>query len=272
VDKWTQGESVDTADQVKPSRWYTVYHIWAGMCVKLFSDVSGLSKLLLGASKGSDPSSAFTHATTAAVIAVGLVTLGYFGSKSLLKGIEASALSQRAKIVAKSILPIVYLLGAVLLAVAVSLLISAPPISRTSSIPAPDSDTMAPVLVFDTVQSAEGVTEADLDQSGLKNLETWIVNTILEKGRAKFAKLGHDPSCFKPSISANSVYIDVGGKRLAVIKVQMDNSVRSVTVLGIKGPELHRVSCLRSSNHDIPVWRGECGSKVRQVFGVSVQP
>ena len=126
-----------------------------------------------------------------------------------------------------------------------------------------------------TVQSAEGCTDEDLDQTGLKNLETWVVNTMIKnkKSKSTYAELGYDPNSFNPKVvEANSVYVTVNGKKLAVIKVNMDNSVRSVTIMGIKGTELHRVSCIRNSNHDIPVWSGECGKKIQEVFGVAIQP
>lgn len=136
----------------------------------------------------------------------------------------------------------------------------------------PKASAIAPVVVAVTVQSAEGCTDADLDQAGLKNFETWIVNTWIEKGKSKYAELGYDPNSFNPKVEATSVYVTVNGKKLAVIKVNMDNSVRSVTIMGIKGTELHRVTCIRNSNHDIPVWSGECGNKIQEVFGVAIQP
>ena len=89
---------------------------------------------------------------------------------------------------------------------------------------------------------------------------------MIKKSKSKYAELGYDPNSFNPKVEANSVYVTVNGKKLAVIKVNMDNSVRSVTIMGIKGTELHRVSCIRNSNHDIPVWTGECGKKIQEVF------
>ncbi len=50
------------------------------------------------------------------------------------------------------------------------------------------------------------------------------------------------------------------------------NPYAPVTLIGIKGTELLRVSCIRASNHDIPVWFGECGNEVLKTFGVSIQP
>lgn len=57
----------------------------------------------------------------------------------------------------------------------------------------PKTSVMAPVVVTVTEQSAEGVTDADLDQTGLKNLETWVVNTMIDKDKSTYEELGYDP-------------------------------------------------------------------------------
>lgn len=256
----------------QPSRWWIAYHLWAGNCLITFLDISGLTKFFLGALSGSDPSSSSSYAGMAALIAVGAVAVGYLLSKSLVRAIENGTIANKIKLAVKIALPIGYFVAAILLAMAIGPLISSPTgVSRTSVPVSPPSD-MKPVMAYTTIQSAEGVREADLDQTALKNLETWIVETILQKGRKKFTEMGYNPKDYKPHVVANSVYVTAGGKKLAVIKIAIDNSMRSVTILGIKGKELHRVSCLRASNHDIPVWSGKCGSKVSETFGVSIQP
>lgn len=273
MDKWTEGETTNQPEKVdKPSRWWILFHLWGGVCLKAYVDVSGLSKLMLGTPSGSDPASASSYAGTAGLVAVCAVALGYFLSKSLVKTIDRGAMPNKGKLVVKRILPVAYFAGAVFLAMATApLFASSEGFTKTSS-PVPASSGMKPVMAFTTIQSAGGVTEADLDQAGLKNIETWLVETMLQKGRNKYAEMGYNPKDFKPKVIANSVYVTAGGKKLAIIKVDMDNSMRSVTIMGIKGNELHRVSCIRASNHDIPVWSGECGNKVNEVFGVSIQP
>lgn len=160
----------------------------------------------------------------------------------------------------------------ILSAGAVLALVTSPMFTSTGSAGStPGASTMAPVVAMVTVQSAQGVTNADLDQTGLKNLETWVVNTIIKKSKSKYAELGHDPNSFNPKVEASSVYVTINGKKLAIIKVNENNSVRGVTIMGIKGDELHRVNCIRYSNHDIPVWSGECGKKIQEVFGVAIQ-
>ena len=272
--KWTETESINQPQkQGKPSRWWMLFHFWCGVCLKTYTDISGLSQLLLGSSKGSDPASASIYAGTAALIAVGAVALGYFLSKFFVNAIDRGGLPSKGKFIVKTILPFGYFAGAIFLSMATALLFAPSVGTSQSSSPAfqqAKPAVMKPVMAFTTVQSAEGVTEADLDQECLKNLENWILETTLKKGRNKFAEMGYNPKDFKPKVVANSVYVTAGGKKLAIIKINMDNSIRSVMIMGIKGNELHRVSCIRTSNHDIPVWSGKCGNKVNEVFGVSI--
>ncbi len=274
MDKWTEGEATSPIEkEKKPSRWWMLYHFWAGICLKAYVEVSGLSKFILGSLGGADPASASSYAGTAAILAVGAVALGYFLSKSLIKIIDGGTMNNnKGKIVLKTILPIIYFLGAVFLAMATAPLIASPEGVQKTSTPVTRQSEMKPVMAFTTTQDSEGVTESDLDQAGLANLETWIVETMLQKGKNKYAEMGYNPKDFKPNVIANSVYVTAGGKKLAFIKINMDNSMRSVTIIGIKWNELHRVSCIRASNHDIPVWSGECGAEVSKTFGVSIQP
>lgn len=272
MNKWTDGDAVTARDQGRPSRWWTVYHLWAGMCLKLFLDISGLSKLLLGAPQGSSPGAASTYATAAAVIAVVAVILGYLGSKSAVGRIDASEMSRTARTAVKVALPFAYLVAAVLLGAVLAPQPKAAPLAYSSPQAPTSPDAMAEVRAFDTAQSAEGFTEASLDQAALKNIETWLVETILEKARAHIAQLGHDPTELEPAISAGAVFVDASGKRLGIIKIRMEGLARIVAVVGFVGPEFHRVTCMRNTDHDIPVWSGECGAKIQEVFNVSVKP
>jgi len=273
MDKWTEGEATGpTKKEEKVSRWWMLYHFWGGICLKAYVDVSGLSQYVLGNPSGSDPSSASSYAGSVAMLAVGTVVLGYVLSKSLIKAIDGGNMTNKVKIILKSILPVAYFAGAVVLAMATAPLFAASQDVKEISTPSYQQSEIKPVQAYTTSQSSEGITEGDLGQNGLANLESWIVETMLQKGRNKYAEMGYNPNDFNPKLSANSVYVTAGGKKMAIIKINMDNSMRSVTILGIKGPELYRVSCIRSSNHDIPVWSGECGDEIRKTFGVSIQP
>ena len=276
MNKWKEVNTTNqTSEKDNASRWWILFHLWGGICLKAYADVSGLSQLLLGNPKGSGHSAASSYAGTAALIAVVTVASGYFLSKFLVNAIESGGLPSKGKLIVKILLPIGYFAVAISLAMATApLFIPSVDYSQTSlpkSEPA-KSSTIKPVKAVETIQSAQGATEADLDLAFLNELENWIVKTMHQKGRDNYAAMGFTSENFKSKIVANSTYVVADGKKLAFIKINFDNSVRMVTIIGIQGAELHRVACLRNSNHDIPVWSGECGSKVKEVFHVSISP
>lgn len=124
MDKLTKGETVTPpVKEVKPSRWWTTYHGWGGLCLMKCFDASGLSGLLLGNPSSFDHAAISRNAGTAALIAVGAAVIGILLSKSLVKAIDVSALPKNGKLIIKIMLPIVYF-GAVLLAMATGPLIS----------------------------------------------------------------------------------------------------------------------------------------------------
>jgi hypothetical protein len=276
MDKWTEGEATQPNEkeerEKKPSRLWMLYHFWAGFCLKLSFDASGFSQFVLGPLSGSDPESASSYAGSSAILAVSSVALGYVLSKALVNAVDRYKISKNANIFLKSIFPIVYLAGAILLSVVTSPLFAAsqddPKTFRSNE----QYTELKPVVAATTAQTSEGLTEADLSQAVLEKLENWMVETMLKKGMNAYSEMGYNPQDFKPKISADSVYMVVRGRKLAVIRINMDNAARSVTIMGIKGSELLRVSCIRSSNRDIPVWSGECGNEVQKTFGVSIQP
>jgi len=271
MDNWTDGKMIEDKKK-KPYRLHMLLHLWGGICLDAFAETSGLSKVVLTALKGSDSTSAFRYAGAAGLLTVGIVIAGYFLSSSLVKVINYSALSQKNKTIIKGLLPFVYIIGVVLLTMVSFSIFTSTGGDGNGKAAVHRSNVIAPVVVMSIVQNAGGVTEANLDQAGLKNLETWTVNTILEKSKSKYAELGYDPKTFNPKIDANSVYVNINRKKLAIIKINMNNLVRSVKIMGIRGNELYRVNCIRNSNHDIPVWTGECGNKIQEVFGISMQP
>lgn len=278
MDKWTEGEMVKK-EKKKSSRLRMLLHLWGGICLKAFADTSGLSKLLIGSPKGSDPASAGSYAGAAGLLAVGIVGIGYFLSFFLVKAIDSSALSGRGKAITKGVLPIAYFIGAVLLAMSFGQLFASSP-HTNSSLPSLEQRTeMAPVITMSTIQSSEGFTEANLNQEFLKNLESWIVETVLRKAHVAYAETGNDLSEFNPVPVSNSQYVNVGGKKLAVIKITLypskvdpTTATKMVRIVGFTRKGMETVGCIRNSNHDIPLWSGECGKKIREVFGVGIQP
>lgn len=134
------------------------------------------------------------------------------------------------------------------------------------------ADKVAPITAMITIQDPEGTTESNLDLETLKRIEQWSVQTFLQKARASYAKQGFDPETFDPKLNVASVYLVAGGKKLAVIKMNMNDQARIVSVMGFHRGQFLRVACIRGSNHDIPLFSGECGQKVTEAFGVSIRP
>ena len=99
-----------------------------------------------------------------------------------------------------------------------------------------------------------------------------MVSLIIRNGKEHHERLGYAADSYKPQINHQATYITVQGKKLAVVKINMENSARSVAVIGFKGAELIRINCLRASNHDIPVFSGACGQEISRIFNVRVNP
>lgn len=117
MDKWTEGELVSRQKKErKPIQWWSLLHLWAGICVKTYFDVSGLSKLILNAISDFHATSATSYARNAAVITMGALAIGYFLSRYLVREIDTSAMPNKRKVILKSVLPIAYFAGAVFLA------------------------------------------------------------------------------------------------------------------------------------------------------------
>lgn len=129
---------------------------------------------------------------------------------------------------------------------------------------------MSPVAVISSSQNSKGLKESDLNQSLLTFWENFLVKTTTSNVYRNFAEQGQDPSKLKLNIERNSVFVTVEGKKLAVMRLNLNNLVRHVIVMGIKGNEIYRVTCIRGSNHSISILFGKCGEEVKKTFGVEV--
>jgi hypothetical protein len=49
-------------------------------------------------------------------------------------------------------------------------------------------------------------------------------------------------------------------------------ATKMVRIIGFTKQGMETVGCIRNSNHDIPIWSGECGKKIKEVFGVEIKP
>lgn len=264
-------------DHPKKTFYFSAFlHLWGGICMKIFAEKSGLIDVIIYALKGTDKSSA---AIAAGILIAGSIVIGYSLSSSLVKAIDASSYAHKIKKAIKISLPLFYFIVAFSLSINIRpFLVSAGHTeqARTSTI---DSSNVAPVVTVSTLQDTEGFTEADLSLEGLKNIEMWSVATVVNKARSSYAETGNDPSEFNPFPVSDSQYITVGGKKFAIIKITIypskndhTHAIKIVRIFGFTQKGFETVGCTRNSNHDILLWSGECGEKIREVFGVSMQP
>jgi len=127
-----------------------------------------------------------------------------------------------------------------------------------------------PINAFTTIQDAGGIQESNMNNTFLKNSETWIVDTMTKKAKSNYVANGYNLNDFKSDINAKSVYMNMSGYKFAIIKLEINKAVRSVTIMGLKQNNLYRITCLRGSNHDIPVWSGTCGNEIKKNFDIKL--
>ena len=79
----------------------------------------------------------------------------------------------------------------------------------------------------------------------------------------------------QPQITSQSQYLKAGGKKLAIINVQLELKdfnliIRSVYIYGIVKSELVKVTCARQSNHEISLSSGACANEIESALGVKI--
>jgi hypothetical protein len=130
-----------------------------------------------------------------------------------------------------------------------------------------------PILVTDTVQDSEGMSESNLDLVFLENLEKHLSSRFQSKYQANLKNRNIEAKD-APTPQFSSTYVDIpyrsGEKRLGIVRIYIKN-LQQVSIVGFVGATFHRVSCIRKSDEFIPIWSGKCGAKLRDVFGVSLQ-
>lgn len=132
---------------------------------------------------------------------------------------------------------------------------------------APESAHAASIDTFVSRQDSEGVTEAQMSQVFLANLEAHAATRIKAKIKDHYAARGEPaPST---NIRSESTFIEVQGKKLAIVRIFEDGVSNSAMVTGIIGTELVRLLCTTRSTYQIEVTTGPCGAKLSEVFAVS---
>ena len=117
-----------------------------------------------------------------------------------------------------------------------------------------------------TSQSADGVTDDQLTQEVAVAWERYAADRIASKTTA-IAK-ERDIKGSIPSIKSESVVIQTKNRRLIVVRMLINETARSVEILGIQGETLLRVMCVRESLDEILLTTGSCADQIHETFGV----
>jgi hypothetical protein len=125
------------------------------------------------------------------------------------------------------------------------------------------------IVVIAGSEDAEGVTQKDFDLSTLKVLENRTLDQLKTKMQNYLRSQGEKSIVSK--LTSESNYIELGKFKLAVVRIKAQ-AVNQVFVFGIKGQELKRVACARTTKFEesIPLSYGPCGEKIQEVFGVGL--
>ncbi len=134
--------------------------------------------------------------------------------------------------------------------------------SATSASPIRPSFADTEVVV--SRQASEGITEADFSQQFLTNLEAWTI----ERTTANAKKYWDAASISEKDarLSGESVFIERFGHQLAVIRIKIGGTTPAATIVGVKGDEIFRITCVDRSGRSVSVTAGPCDEKIREVF------
>jgi hypothetical protein len=125
------------------------------------------------------------------------------------------------------------------------------------------------IVVSDTVQLAGGITENDMNREFLSNYSDFLMEALIIGLKQHLESQNkYLPDDF--DIPLESMYINSGGKKLAVIRFTISGGASGVEILGIKGDKLHRVSCNHQSPEKIPLLQGKCANRISEIFKVAL--
>ena len=124
------------------------------------------------------------------------------------------------------------------------------------------------ITVVVTSQDAQGVTQKSFDLRFLQLMEGYVVERTRIKAKEYLASIGKGDQ--RVELTSEATYVEVGAKKLIVIRITDQQGVGGVTIAGLVGAELKRVTCAKNSPGAPPISFGPCGKKVAEVFGVKL--
>lgn len=128
----------------------------------------------------------------------------------------------------------------------------------------------ASVVALVVKKDSKNVTKDQFDQDFLENLKRWMADQIVTKAKKHFIESGNNPNDFHEDIDSDAVYVKIQDKKLAIVRLTFNKQMRVAWIVGIEPPELVRVICIRRRNEEIPIFHGNCGSKVLEAFNITM--
>ena len=126
------------------------------------------------------------------------------------------------------------------------------------------------VVAIITRQDAEGVTEADFSPDFLQNLGDWIEERTVANAK-KHWDAANVPEASR-KLSNESVYVQAGPHKLAVVRIRIGDTTPNATIAGIVGTEMVRVGCIDGGGESVLLTSGPCDDRIREAFGTSMNP
>lgn len=134
--------------------------------------------------------------------------------------------------------------------------------------PATSTKPSLELRVLSSTQTADGATEADLTPQFASALEKHGVSRIAATLEATAKQAG--TSLPPTQIHSESTVVQTQGKKLIIIRYEINSTARAIEVVGISGPNADRVMCTREALDEILLNTGPCAQKVKEVHGVSI--
>jgi len=117
------------------------------------------------------------------------------------------------------------------------------------------------IRVVSYSEPANGLTEAKMTPEFLQALnDSW----------AESYRQSRPDKAIDPGLSFAPHYVNYPERRLAVVEMRLNQVAIGAAVFGLVGNNFTRVICLDRAGAAVDLRTGECGQKIREVFGVSI--
>ncbi|MGB9935194.1 hypothetical protein [Thermodesulfovibrio yellowstonii] len=260
----------EESKEPKKSRWWIAYHLLIGIILYSWIKASGLYELILSFFYiGSDHKSATFYGLMAALITLLINFSGYHLSKKVIKSIKQSKLSNSSQKRFIILFPIIFfiILG-FLFYIPYTLIEKEKAQKMKYSYFKNEEENVVTAI---SVENSKGLKESDFNLTTLKKLEEFYTKRMKQKVDNFLIKHGYTAKDLNLRISSNSYYINVEGKKIAVIKIKIHDFGNSVFIIGIIGNDLIKVFCSwENYKEEISIFTGKCGKEIAKAFGISL--